>query len=192
MSLTVRYRSALAVLCVAGFYTNWLNYLFITGRSSLQPAVWVVALLVLAVPLAFDRDAWRLVLASPLAAWCGVYAAMTALWFMWSSQSATASSEVVVRLGSVVFLGTVLLIVGDARVHRITRTALLATVFLGVALNVVDILRPLSFSPFPGRAAGLLVNPNGSAITLTLAMIMTVELVRPALRPWRPKPRNSC
>jgi hypothetical protein len=184
MPLAVWYRGALAVMCVAGFFTNLLNYLYITGRSPAQPAIWVVVLLLFTLPLAGGRDAWRVLLASPVIWWCAFYAATTALWFMWSSQSDTATGEVVTRLGSVIFLGTALFILTDARVHHVTRVALLATAFLGVALNVVDILRPLTFSPIPGRAAGLLVNPNGSAITLCLAMIMTVEIVRPGLRSW--------
>lgn len=172
------------MLTVIGFHSNVLNYLFLIGQTSVPPGVWVVTLMILALPLALTRDAWEPILGSPLISWCGVYAALTVLWFMGSSHSGTATSEIAARLGSILFLSTVVFLFGHARVHRVAQRALLASVIVGVTLNVVDLVRPLTFSPIIGRAAGLYINPNGSAISLTVGMIMSVGIVRPRLRAW--------
>ncbi len=184
MTLVVKYRAALAVLCVAGFYANMFNYLFLTGRSSVHPVVWIAVIAGLTLALTWDPQTWRTLLGSPVIWWCAGYIAMTVIWFMWSSQSATAVAEVMTRVASMAFLGVMVVILADPRVHGVTRIALAASAILAVVLNVVDILRPLTFSPLPGRAAGLYLNPNGSAISLALAMIMTLELFPQAFRPW--------
>lgn len=109
---------------------------------------------------------------------------MTLAWFMASSQSPTALAELTSRLLSVVFLGTALLVLSDARVHGTTRWSILWAVLLGVGLNVYDLGHPLTFGPSLGRAAGLYLNPNISGAALVLGMIMSVELVPQWWRSW--------
>src|SRR5437773_76766 len=87
VSLTLLYRSTLAVLCIAGFYSGLLNYLSTSGVSPVQPAVWIVLLMILALPFVLDQRCLAAVAASPLLWWCGLYAVMTIVWFMGSSQS---------------------------------------------------------------------------------------------------------
>lgn len=72
MSFSLLYRRTLVVLCVAGFYTGLLNYLFLTKLLPVRPALWIVALLGLSLPLLRSRHAWRLILATPLTVWCGL------------------------------------------------------------------------------------------------------------------------
>jgi hypothetical protein len=166
------------------FFTGLCDYLFASGLVGFPPLYWIAALAVLALPLVLAQRGLSAVLATPLLPWCAFYAALTLLWFMWSSQSRVALSEVRLRLLATVFLWTLLVIFADARVHRVARVALLCSVFLIVALNVIDLVRPLTFGASPGRAAGFYMNPNGSAIALVLGMIMSVELIPPSVRSW--------
>jgi len=182
MPFSLAYRRALAVLCVAGSYTGLLNYLFLTGSLSVRPAVLIVAFFFLSLPFLVVGASTKLVLATPIMAWCGLYAAMTVLWFMTSSQSTVAAGELVSRLLSVTFIGTVTLILADSRVHDVARWSVLWSVLLGIGFNVYDLLRPLTFSPLVGRAAGLYLNPNTAAAALVLGMIVSVDVLPERLR----------
>ena len=184
MNFWLSYRRVLAVTAVAVFFTATCDYLFAAGFISAPPLYWILAFTALAQPLVFTSQTVSGVLKSPVTPWCGFYAALTVLAFMWSSQSAIAWGQLRVRILAVLFIGSLLFVFSDSRVHRAVRIALFCSALLGVVLNVVDLARPLSFSPILGRAAGLYLNPNTSAIALVLGMIMSVELLPHAFRPW--------
>ncbi len=178
------YRRALAVASVAVFFTAAGEYAFAAGLTPIPPLVWIAVFGAATLPLVLDGRTLPLVLTDPLMRWGALYLCLTVLAFMWSSQSPVALGEMRLRILTVLFLGIQLLVLVDSRVHNAVRVTLLGGVLLGVGLNVIDLLRPLTFTTIVGRAAGLYQNPNISAIALVLGMIMTVELLPRTFRPW--------
>ena len=177
VSIGLLYRAALALFCIAGFYTSFLNYVSLVELSPVRPAWWILGIGVLSAPLILSRNTWQIVLSSPVSWWSAFYFGLTLLWFIWSSQSDAALDEMTVRLLSVVFLGLMLVLFADARIQSWARLAIVACVLLAVLMNAYDALHPLAFSPFVGRAAGLYLNPNISGSAIVVGMVITFGIL---------------
>jgi O-antigen ligase len=63
-----------------------------------------------------------------------------------------------------------------------------ACVFVGAVLNVVDFLRPGLFIPLldplahPGRGAGFYMNPNSAGVALVIGMVLGAGILAPRMR----------
>jgi len=65
---------------------------------------------------------------------------------------------------------------------RLARKMLVGGVLFAVTLNVYELFAPMSFSPLPGRSAGLYMNPNLAGEALVLGMILSVTVLSPRYR----------
>jgi hypothetical protein len=168
--------TVLAVVLVAVFYTDLPTYISVT-YGTLVPYQWVLAFGVLALPLIIRHARTSQVLTSPVVGWCFLYLFVTILWFIPSAQSDIAWQEVRWRIMTVLSLMIFLILSGDAAFNRVIRTALVAAVLFGVALNVYEVFVPLSFSSVVGRSAGLYINPTTSGLALVGGMIIAVSVL---------------
>ena len=165
------YRNTLAVIAVAVFYSNSHDYLHQAYGVGI-PWHWVLAFIILSLPLLVRQLITADILRLPIVSWCFGYAWVTMVWFMMGSQSEMAWQEVRWRLLAIFEILGFLAIFMDARANRFARLTLVAAVHAGVVINIYELFVPMTFSDVSGRSAGLYVNANMSAEALVLGMIL--------------------
>jgi len=85
------------------------------------------------------------------------------------------------QLNSIGFLLCCTMIFGDPDVLLIAKWAVAVATLVGVVLNIYDFTFPGFFCYYPGRAAGLYVDPNISGISLVFGCVIGLRAIR---RPW--------
>ena len=173
------YRNALAVIAVAVFYSNIHEYLHEAHGVGI-PWHWVLAFVVISLPLLLSQMVTSDILRLPIVVWCFGYAWVTIVWFILGSQSEMAWQEVRWRVLAISEILTFLAIFRDARANLFARLTLVVAVHVSVVINVYELFVPMSFSEVVGRSAGLYVNPNISGEALVLGMILGIT----ALPTW--------
>ncbi len=182
--LSLIYRRGLVIFAIAIFFTGFDNYLEYKVLP-LPPYYWVLALLVLSLPLLTGRHSNPAeLIKAPLVRWCGFYGVVSTVWFFLSSQTEVAFQWFQTAVLSILFVGALIIVFADPRVHRLARYGVLYVVLLAIVLNMVDLVRPGTFSDFGGRAAGLYYNPNSSGVALTSGMIVTIGLLKRRSLHW--------
>src|SRR5687767_13703954 len=178
------YYHYLLVLCaVAIFFTNVPVYFYEHGFTQWDaPKHWVLMFCLLSFPLLFTRtNVWN-AFTSPVTIWCLGYAWVTIVWFFLSSQSDTSWLEVRSRLFAIIQILTYATIFWEPGAIRLARKMVGGAVLFGVALNIYEWFAPMSFSPIPGRSAGLYIDPNITGEALVLGMILSVTVFDPRYR----------
>mgnify|MGYP001270412744 CR=1 FL=1 len=173
------YRTILVVIAVAIFYSNSHEYLH-QAYSVGIPWHWVLAFIILSLPLLTRQLITADILRLPIVVWCFGYVWVTMVWFIIGSQSEMAWQEVRWRLLAIFEILSFLAIFLDAQATRVARLTLVVAVHAGTMINVYELFVPMSFSNVFGRSAGLYVNANTSAEALVLGMILAVT----ALPSW--------
>jgi len=168
------YRTLLAVVAVALFFTNVSNY---TERFGVIPLAWIGLYAGLCVPVVVHGLFTSRVPIRPLVWWGGGFLLISLLSFYRSPQDAFAYEEVQLRVLSVIFLVLSLVVFGDAAAQRAGRVAVAAATMLAVGLNLYELFNPQTFSTVVGRAAGLYGNSNQSAAALVLGLILGYGVV---------------
>ncbi|HXG45163.1 MAG TPA: O-antigen ligase family protein [Gemmatimonadales bacterium] len=154
-----------------------LLYLALTGHLPVPPAAFVGGLAVAAAPLCLGGGRTWKVLRSPMALWVAAYLAVGGMAFVATPVSKGSLTALASMIAGAGFLMLMMFVLADAAALRVARGMLVALVLVGVVVNLYDLLHPLAFSPFVGRAAGLYVNPNIAAIALVLGMVASLEAV---------------
>ena len=172
------FRNVLAVIAVAVFYGNIHRYLNQYGVG--VPWHWVLAFVILSLPVLFSQVMTSDILREPIVAWCFGYAWVTMVWFIFGSQSEMAWQEVRWRVLAIFEILSFLAIFMNARANLFARLTIVVAVHVGTAINVYELFNPMSFSEVVGRSAGLYINANISAEALVLGMILGIT----ALPPW--------
>lgn len=167
------YRNALIVIAVGVFFGNLHEYLHWAYETGV-PWHWVLAFIIMALPLLARQVIASDILQLPIAAWCAGYAWVTIVWFIMGSQSEMSWQEVRWRILAILQILCFLALFLDAKAIRFAQRALVVAVHVGVVINVYELFVPMSFSNVSGRSAGLYVNPNTSAEALVLGMILGV------------------
>lgn len=158
----------------ATFFLGLAPYGFRAGIAP-PPLYYFVLLGALSLPLLFRLESIEGLLRSRVLLWAVPTLAYTALSFGWSSQSQVAIDELARRTLSVLFLvfGTALL--SNSAARKGTLAVLTAGIPLALVFNIVDLVRPLSFSEVFGRSAGLYGNPNVSGMAVLFALTLTIS-----------------
>lgn len=176
------YQIAVAAGAVSLFYSNIIVYLSLAGLSPVPPLVVVAGFGVLALPITVIPGRLWPTVWSPLAAWATVVIA-TALWgFLLSSQSPVATKALADVMGGVGFVMLMVFLLADPGAFRAARATMAACVLIGIGLNLYDLTHPLAFSPIIGRASGLYLNPNISALALVFGTVVSIGALPPR---WR-------
>jgi hypothetical protein len=164
-----------AVIAVTVFFLNVPNWLH-QYYDAVLPWYWVVALVILSLPLLFRQALTSDIVRQPLVLWCYGYLCLTITWFIVGPQTEMAWQEVRWRFLAVMEVLSFLAIFLDPRANQMARRAVVAAVHVGIALNIYELFVPMSFSNVFGRSAGLYVNPNlaGEALVLGMIVGMTV------------------
>lgn len=170
------FRNTLAVIAVALFYSNLHAYLHRTYEV-VAPWQWVLAFLVLSLPLLVRQVMSSEILRLPIVGWCFLYLWVTLVWFLFGSQSDMAWQEVRWRILAIFEILGFLAIFMDGKAHLCARLTLVAAVHVGIVINVFELFAPNTFSDVSGRSAGLYVNANMSAEALVLGMILGITVV---------------
>ena len=170
------YRNALAVIAIAVFYTNIHEYMHDAYHVGV-PWHWVLAFVILSLPLLLKQVMTSDILRLPIVAWCFGYAWVTMAWFIMGSQSEMAWQEVRWRVLAIFEIFSFLAIFMDARATLFARLTLVVAVHVGVVINVYELFVPMSFSNVSGRSAGLYVNANISGEALVLGMILGITVL---------------
>ncbi len=170
------FRNVLAVSAVALFYSNFYEYLHKAYQVGV-PWHWVLAFLILSLPLLVRQVMTSEILRLPIVAWCFWYIWVTMVWFMMGSQSEMAWQEVRWRILAIFEILGFLAIFMNTQAHLFARFTLVVAVHAGVVINVYELFVPMTFSDVSGRSAGLYVNANMSAEALVLGMIMGVTVL---------------
>ena len=87
----------------------------------------------------------------------------------------------VLQVNAIGFVLCCTMIFDDPDVLQITKCAVAVATLVGVVLNIYDFMFPGFFSYYPGRAAGLYVDPNISGISLVFGCVIGLSAIR---RPW--------
>lgn len=167
------YRNILAVIAVTVFYSNGHEYLNQAHDIGI-PWHWVLAFIILALPLLVRQVITSDILQLPVVAWCAGYAWITIIWFIMGAQSEMSWQEVRWRMLAIVEMLCFLALFMDAKAIRFAQWAIVVVVHVGTVINVYELFVPMSFSNVSGRSAGLYVNPNTSAEALVLGMILGI------------------
>ncbi|MFO0776109.1 MAG: O-antigen ligase family protein, partial [Nitrospira sp.] len=167
------YRNILAVIAVTVFYSNGHEYLNQAHGIGI-PWHWVLAFIILSLPLLVRQVITSDILQLPIVAWCAGYAWITIIWFIMGAQSEMSWQEVRWRMLAIVEMLCFLALFMDAKAIRFAQRALVVVVHVGTVINVYELFVPMSFSNVSGRSAGLYVNPNTSAEALVLGMILGI------------------
>jgi O-antigen ligase len=178
------YPGALAVAAVLIFFTNLDGYLFSSEiLASTPPLYWVIAYLVLAIPLLFNPKSFASIQRSPLIWWCYGFILISGVWlFFQSSHSEIVWQEFGVRVSAVLFLVCLLVVLCKENAQLWARYALLVAALLAVAINFYELFHPATFSLIVGRSAGLYINPNRSGNALVLGMIFCMGILNQRFR----------
>lgn len=176
-------RVALALGVVMLFFSQLAQFAFQLDLSPVPPTyvffgtAVLFAMVVVADPGVVCVD--RAVLA-----WSLYYATLTAIGFWISSSSLTATDEVIGRYRALVFLLIVVMVSSGERFHRVSRSAVVAVVIFATILNVIDVIRPMTFTETLGRSAGLYQNPNISGGAIGMGVLLGMPVLARAWRPW--------
>ncbi|MCC6314305.1 MAG: O-antigen ligase family protein [Thermomicrobiales bacterium] len=173
------YRSLLAIGMVLVFFTNIANYGL---RWEVRPQFWIVGFAAAAAPLALSDLLRRGLRIAPIGIWCFAYLLISFVWFVPSSQSPAAWQQIQTRLLSVIFLVLATYIFSEAQAWRAAQRAIVAAALLTAAINLYEVVFPMTFSEIPGRASGLFANVNQSGSALVLGLILGAGALRPG---WR-------
>ena len=82
------------------------------------------------------------------------------------------------QVNAIGFLLCCTMIFDDPATLQITKRAVVVATLVGVVLNIYDFMFPGTFSYYPGRAAGLYVNPNVSGISLVFGCVIGLSAIR--------------
>jgi len=173
------YRSFLAVGLVAVFFTNLANYGL---RFGVPPLYWVGAFAVAAALFAAADLVRRGLRIEPVGVWAFAYVLLSLVWFAPSSQSPLAVQQVETRILSAGFLLLALFLFSEGNARFAGRRAIVAATLLAVALNLYEVVFPMTFSDIPGRASGLYTNVNQSGAALVLGLVVGAGALPPR---WR-------
>ena len=178
------YHYLLVLGAVAIFFTNVPLYLYENqGVTQFDaPKAWVLMFCLLSFPLLFIRITVLNAFTSPIMIWCLGYAWVTVLWFFLSSQSDASWLEVRNRFFTIIQILTYATIFWEPGATRLARKLVGGAVLFGVALNIYEWFVPMSFSPIPGRSAGLYIDPNITGEALVFGMILSVTVFDPLYR----------
>ncbi|MFO0700473.1 MAG: O-antigen ligase family protein [Nitrospira sp.] len=165
------YRNTLAVFAVLVFYCNLHEYLHEVYQVGV-PWHWVLAFIILSLPLLAGQVMTSAILQEPIVVWCFGYVWVTLVWFMLGSQSEMSWQEVRWRVLAVFEILGFLAIFMDAQASKFAQLTLVIAVHIGTMINIYELFVPMSFSHVVGRSAGLYVNSNSSAEALVLGMIL--------------------
>lgn len=178
------YHSFLVMAAVGIFYTNVPLFVYNAYDWTLleAPKHWVLLFCLLTLPIIFRQMAVLNALKSPIMVWCLGYAWVAVLWFLFSSQSDTAWLEVRNRFFAIMEIMVFLMIFWEPDVIKLARKTLVGCVLFAVAINIYEHFVPMSFSPVPGRSAGLYANPTLAAEALVLGMTVSVTVLAPRYR----------
>jgi len=168
------YRTLLAVIAVALFFTNLSSY---TEQFGVIPLAWIGLYAGMCVPVVLHGLFTSQVPIRPLVWWGGSYVLVSLLWFYRSPQDAFAYDEVRLRVLSMIFLVLSLVVFGDAAAQRAGRVAIALATMLAVGLNVYELFNSQTFSTVVGRSAGLFGDSNQSAAALVLGLILAYAVV---------------
>lgn len=174
----------LGVAAVWILFTNLPRYLLDSGIVGIPPAIALVSFMVAALGLLAANAPTRLAARSPLI-WWGMFSLLIVLvGYLIGSRGVGALGETLRSGLTVVSAWAFLLIFCDAHAAASGRRAVMWATLLAVALNLVDVLRPMTFSHFAGRAAGLYLNPNIAASAIVYGMLVGTGTLAPRTRPW--------
>lgn len=167
----------LAWALVGLFCTDFALYGFSNGF--LPPPVVFFAAFGAGVGLlaALRPGTFQAFLTSRFVLWLALFLAVTLAWFFITPQDDEYMAFLRMRLYALGLLSSCLVFLSIPEARVAARKALAFAVLLGVALNLVDLLAPLTFSPFLGRSTGLYLNPNVSGISLLMGAIAAWEVV---------------
>jgi O-antigen ligase len=170
------YRRILAVIFVTILFTNVAVYAFLRG-SGPEPRFIVLALVAACAPLLLQAETLRQLFKSRLLYCMAAFIAISAWSVIIHHEGPLTLEFFRVRLaGSMVGVAAII-IFADSSIHRLVRQIMCAATVLAVALNLYDVLHPLTFTSILGRSAGLYINPNISGGAITYGFILAVEAI---------------
>lgn len=173
-----RVRTAGAVALVAVFFTNVALYAFTTDRLAWPPLTFALPLVLLAVPWVPGlvlREGWSS--ARRVAWWSAFVVGIALLGFVTRPATPLLTQHLLRRGLAVAFLLAAVALLVEPRARSAARAAIAVAVLAAVALNLYDVVRPLSFSVVLSRAAGLYLNPNISAAALAAGALVSITRV---------------
>lgn len=174
-----KYRTFLAFLSVAVFFTNFSDF---SQRMGIIPLYWIVLFAGLIAPLALPALASGRLEIRPVIWWCAAFLLITIVWYYLSAQTDRSFQEVQTRILSAIFIVMMLFLFARPEDQRSARIGVAFAVLLSVALNVYELFNPMTFSSIPGRSSGLYTNVNQSGAALVLGLIIAYSVVPPRLR----------
>lgn len=172
------------VALVLIIYSNLPRFLFDRGIGGIPPALVTLSFSAAVFPLLLMRASTGRILRSPLMLWGIAYLCLVQSSFFWGDQSEVAVGGVFRAWLSVASLMVFRLALDGEGATALARRAVVVVTLLAVGINLFEVLHPGVFSNFPGRSAGLYMNPNISGSAIVYGLVLGLEAIPPRARPW--------
>ena len=183
----------IAFVDVLVMYSHAYQYLWMANIINVMPGIWYAVIAVLCV-VGWIASRGRGVSIGEynvkdyracqfrLLIWAGVFVLCVGLSYLASAGAPEQLRALKTAMISVAMLVAFMAVFTGQREVRAARIAMTLVVIVSILLNVVDFSGIYTFSLASGRAAGMYVNPNLSALYLVLGLVLTVSLVPKRLR----------
>ena len=172
------YQNILIILYILYFFTNALVFLPEAGFFSFQPFQTVLIFFVLATPVLLKTNKVNFILQhNPIFWWAIIYIVLSLLFYVFSSASQNNAFQQI-KYNFLIFLTLLIGVILFEKKHiGMVQTLLIIAVLLGIILNFYEFFNPLSFSVNIGRAAGMYLNPNVSALALLVGLVFCIDRI---------------
>jgi len=187
---TFSYNHFLVILITVLFFSELAPYLYNKDFLSISLKHWAVINVFFAISLlVLNKQSIIPILSQGYFKWLFFFLILTLTWgwfsvalFGWYPEKGVDQFNA--HILAILYLFSFAIILNKASAFRIARQLVLWIVILNVGINIYDFvsLNPEQFSHIPGRAAGMYGDPNNSSIVLCFGFVLTIGLVRPALK----------
>lgn len=173
-------RTVGALVAVAFLFSGFSTWAFNAGLLPLPPLAFMLVVLGCAAASVMLEPAK--LGGTRVKIWSAASACLAMLAFLWSSGSEIAAQEAQTRTLSAMLLVGLSVLMAEASTRTITRRAIFICTLLTVAINVWEIIHPMTFSMALGRSASFYVNPNIAGAALVSGMLLALPIVPARVR----------
>jgi O-antigen ligase len=180
----VVYKKSLIALFILFFFSNAIAYLPDYGLFPFQPFQSIVFFVLISLPLIglrFLKSDLKAKI-NPLAIWVFVYLILSFLFFIFSRATPFNALQQVKYnfLTFCVFL--IGLILFDSKEVLYIQKLVFGVLIVSILLNFYDLTHPLVLTENIGRASGMYLNPNVSALAILVALILSLSVIPEKLK----------
>lgn len=168
------YRNFLAVFFSGFIFSNLIIYIYNSGILPIPPFISLGLFFVACFPLLLEKKTLQFIASTELSGWILYYIILSILFGFFSACETeyilTSVTQVTI---CVVTILIALIIFQDNASIKFAQYSIFFLCFLGLIFNIIDIIKPLTFSKDIGRAGGLYENANYAGASLVMGLFFS-------------------